>query len=114
MSESRAIGPERCAMISPHGAGRFVRGSRDIDNLLCQGWTIVPNDFRNHLLESRFVDDAIDVDYTIVQPLQIGDGQKALPEGQKALEIGKEETRATIGLDPVKTETGKRPRIKRK
>ena len=53
MSESRAIGPERCAMISQHGAGRFVRGSRDIDNLLRQGWTIVPNDFRNHLLPER-------------------------------------------------------------
>ena len=63
-----------------------MRGSRDIDNLLCQGWTIVPNDFRNHLLPSRF----------------------ATPEN------GKEETRATIGLDPVKTETWKRPRIKRK
>ena len=82
MSESRAIGPERCAMISPHGAGRFERGSRDIDNLLRQGWIIVPNDFRNHLLPSRF----------------------ATPENRK------EETRDTIGLDPVKTETGKRPK----
>ena len=86
MSEYRKIGAERCMMRSPNGAGMFVKGGGKIRAKLDAGWTIVPNDFRNHLLPSRF----------------------ATPEN------GKEETRATIGLDPVKTETWKRPRIKRK
>ena len=85
MSTQR-LGVERCAMVSPHGAGEYVRGTAYIDAKLAQGWTIVPNDFRNHLMPSRF----------------------------ETAENGKEETRATIGLDPVKTETEKRPRIKRK
>ena len=85
MSTQR-LGVERCAMVSPHGAGAYVRGTAYINAKLAQGWTIVPNDFRNHLLPERFA----------------------------TLENGKEETRATIGLDPVKTETWKRPRIKRK
>ena len=36
-----------------------MRGSRDIDNLLCQGWTIVPNDFRNHLINRCVINDCI-------------------------------------------------------
>ena len=73
-------------MKGPYGATEYARGSKRINDLLDKGWTIVPNDFRNHLLPSRF----------------------------ETAENGKEETRATIGLDPVKTETEKRPRIKRK
>ena len=85
MSTQRT-GAERCLMKGPCGATEYARGSKRINDLLDKGWTIVPNDFRNHLLPERF----------------------ATPE------IGKEETRDTIGLDPVKTETWKRPRIKRK
>ena len=59
MSTQR-LGVERCAMVSPHGAGEYVRGTAYIDAKLAQGWTIVPNDFRNHLLPSRLQDPKVE------------------------------------------------------
>lgn len=53
MSEYRKIGAERCMMRSPNGAGMFVKGGGKIRAKLDAGWTIVPNDFRNHLLPER-------------------------------------------------------------
>ncbi len=51
-------------MVSPHGAGEYVRGTAYIDAKLAQGWTIVPNDFRNHLLPERFRDPKEEVGST--------------------------------------------------
>lgn len=47
------LGVERCMMLSPHGAGKIVKGSGNINAMLAQGWTIVANDFRNHLKPER-------------------------------------------------------------
>ena len=52
MSTQRT-GAERCLMKGPCGATEYARGSKRINDLLDKGWTIVPNDFRNHLLPER-------------------------------------------------------------
>lgn len=53
MSNFLRLGEERCMMQSPNKAGMLIKGSSNIDAKLAQGWTIVENDFRNHLLPSR-------------------------------------------------------------
>lgn len=50
---SKPIGIERALMVSPNGAGAYVRGSSNIDAKIAQGWKIVPNDVRNNLLPER-------------------------------------------------------------
>lgn len=87
MSTQR-LGVERCAMVSPHGAGEYVRGTAYIDAKLAQGWTIVPNDFRNHLLPERFQD----------------------PKGEVPAVIGLDPAK-TETAKPVESQERKRPRI---
>ena len=77
-------------------------GSSNIDARLAQGWTIHPSE-RNHLMPKILepVDTIIDVEFTLVEPLQLGEGQKAL---------GPKVERET-GQQPE--QRGKRPRMKR-
>jgi hypothetical protein len=94
------LGAERCFMA--HHSGRYIMwtvGSSNIDARLAQGWTIHPSE-RNHLTR-ELEETIIDVEYTLVEPIQLGEGQKAL--GPKV--------EPETGQQPE--QRGKRPRMKK-
>ena len=108
MSQAQQYGPERAMMQSPHGAGQFVRGSGNINAKLAQGWTIVANDHRNHLMNRCVINDCI------VRPpdeREVICGQD--PKEEKAEPSTSEVSKAAIPETPKAVEVQhKRPRIR--
>ena len=105
MSTQR-LGVERCAMVSPHGAGAYVRGTAYINAKLAQGWTIVPNDFRNHLTR----DIPIAVDLANGRDWSPGQDPK---EEAVSIPCDNDTAKAEPAKVEVSSPTSKRPRIKR-